>query len=355
MHPSSFIQNHLNSILGALIMLCFLLGIISTSSIFSPVEILPFFSADKFSAEKETAIRLVLYEIRLPRLILTFLIGFVSGMIGAVLQGYFKNPLADPGVLGLSSGAVLGAVIAFYFSATGFAILGISDHFIEKLNLVLISIPLMALIGTAITSCILLCITCNIQSPGLVILTGIALSGLATALTALVLSLSPNPWALSEIMNWMMGSTDKASWNDVFLVLPFMIAGLLFLRPVLPALDHLTLGEETAQTLGTNLIKTQFLIIIGSALAIGASVATTGQIGFIGLVSPHLIRPVMGYQPSKIVLPSALTGAFLLLLSDIIIHLFQTGRPSLPLGVVTALIGTPFFFFLIYKLKRKLR
>ena len=335
----NFIQRHLT------ILFCLALIPIVFFSLFSGYSFS--FFADFF--QQDNTLRLLILEIRLPRILLTMAIGFTLGFSGALLQGYFRNPLADPSVLGFSSSGVLGAVYAFYFLGNG---LHFDLPFLSFLSFSALQIPFMALLATALSAVFLFVLTARIRTPGLLILAGIALSGLTTAFSALLLAHAPNPWALSEIINWMMGSTDKASWQDVILVFPFMGVGILFLRSVLPALDSLSLGEETAQSLGVSLKHSQILLIIGMALAIGGSVATTGQIGFIGLIAPHIVRPIIRYQPSELVWPSALCGTVLLLTADLIVHIMPGGRPVLPIGIVTALMGTPFFFLLIFKLRK---
>ena len=182
-------------------------------------------------------------------------------------------------------------------------------------------------------------------------LAGAAVSSLTAAGIALALNFAPNPYAAYEIMNWLLGSLADKSWAQVWLVLPFIAAGLALLASTGGALDALTLGETSAQSLGVSLGRLRMMAILGTALAVGAATSVTGAIGFIGLVAPHLVRPFVGHLPSRILLPAALGGALLLLLADSAARLIHLG-PELKLGVFTALVGTPFFFWLVVRLKK---
>jgi iron complex transport system permease protein len=183
------------------------------------------------------------------------------------------------------------------------------------------------------------------------VLAGAAVSSVTAAGIALALNFAPNPYAAYEIMNWLLGSLADKSWSQVWLVLPFAALGCLMLGATGKALNALSLGEAQARSLGVDLGRLNLLVILGTALAVGAITSVTGAIGFIGLVAPHLMRPFAGYQPSRVLLPAALTGAVLLLAADIVARLVHTG-PELKLGVLTSLLGTPFFFWLVVRLKR---
>ena len=260
--------------------------------------------------------------------------GATLGLSGAVLQGLTRNPLAEPGLLGVSTGAALGAVIAIYFGVTAFS---------------LVAGPLFGLLG-AFAACTL---TFALGRGGTIalILAGAAVSSLTAAGIALALNFAPNPYAAYEIMNWLLGSLADKSWTQVWLMLPFVIIGCALLATTGRALDALSLGEAQAQSLGINLGRLRFTIIAGVALAVGAATSVTGAIGFIGLVAPHLARPFVGHQPSRILLPAALGGALLLLAADIAVREIHLG-PEIKLGVFTSLIGTPFFFWLVLRLPR---
>jgi iron complex transport system permease protein len=279
--------------------------------------------------------RLIVTDLRLPRSVLALLVGASLGLSGAVLQGLTRNPLAEPGLLGVSTGAALGAVLAIYFGVT--LIAGVGG-------------PLLGLVG-ALAACAL---TFGLGQGGgtiTLVLAGAAVSSLTAAGIALALNFAPNPYAAYEIMNWLLGSLADKSWNQVWLILPFVLVGCALLATTGRALDALSLGETQAESLGINLTRLRIAAIAGTALAVGAATSVTGAIGFIGLVAPHLARPFVGHQPSRILLPATLGGALLLLIADIAARLIHVG-PELKLGVFTSLVGTPFFFWLVWKLKR---
>jgi iron complex transport system permease protein len=277
----------------------------------------------------------IVTQLRLPRAILALEVGGALGMSGAVLQGVTRNPLAEPGLLGVSAGAALGAVIAVYF---GFAV-----H-------LMIAVPLLGLLGALLASALTFALGRGGGTITLV-LAGAAVSALAAAGIALALNLAPNPYAAFEIMTWLMGSLADRSWTQVFLVTPFILIGCAMLLFTARGVDALALGEAQAESLGVDLGRLYFLAVFGTALAIGASTAVTGVVGFIGLVAPHLVRPLLGYQPSRILVPAALCGALLLLLADVATRLINVGT-ELKLGVLTSMIGTPFFFWLVVRLRK---
>jgi iron complex transport system permease protein len=277
----------------------------------------------------------IITQLRLPRAILALEIGAALGLSGAVLQGVTRNPLAEPGLLGVSAGAALGAVIAVYF--------GFATHFP-------MAAPLLGLLGALLASVL----TFALGSGGgtiTLVLAGAAVSALAAAGIALALNLAPNPYAAYEIMTWLMGSLADRSWLHVFLVTPFILLGCVMLLVTARGIDALALGEAQAQSLGINLRRLYVLAVFGTAMAIGASTAVTGVVGFIGLVAPHIVRPLMGHQPSRILLPAALSGALLLLFADVATRLIHVGA-EMKLGVLTSLIGTPFFFWLVVRLRK---
>lgn len=277
---------------------------------------------------------LIVQEIRLPRTVLALIVGAVLGLSGAVLQGFTRNPLAEPALLGVSSGAALGAVIAIYF---GLAALSP------------VTGPLMGMAG-ALLACGL---TFALGRNGTValVLAGAAVSSLTAAGIALALNFAPNPYAAYEIMSWLLGSLADKSWSQVLLVLPFAVIGGLLLALTGRALDALSLGEAQAQSLGVRLTRLAATVVAGTALSVGAVTSVVGAIGFIGLVAPHLVRPLVNYEPRRVLLPAALTGALLLLCSDIAARLVHT-NPELRLGVFTSLLGTPFFFWLVVRIRK---
>ncbi|MDZ4739567.1 MAG: iron ABC transporter permease [Alphaproteobacteria bacterium] len=289
--------------------------------------------------DQGTTTGIIMREIRLPRMLLGLLAGAALGMSGAALQGLLRNPLAEPGVMGIASFASLGAVIAIYF--------GISTSFS-------LALPILAMSGALIAAALLSLFASRENSVLTLILAGVALANLAAALMALALNLAPNPYALSEIVFWLLGSLKDRSLDDVFLSAPFVALGLALLASSGRALDALTLGEDAAKSLGIEVASISRRVTLGVALAVGASVAVTGAIAFVGLIVPHLCRPFFGHVPSKLLWPSALGGALLVSVADVAVRLVPSG-PELMLGVFTSLIGVPFFLWLIFKLRREMQ
>jgi len=290
-----------------------------------------------FGSDNEAA-RIVMQDIRLPRAILAVMIGATLGLSGAVLQGYLRNPLADPGILGVSASASLGAVIAIYT--------GLSSMF-------LLALPIMAM-ASAMGAVVLVQLLAGLHAGTLtLILSGVAITSLAGALTSLALNLSPNPFAALEILFWMLGSLADRSMTHVMLAAPFMILGWVMLGTLGKALDALTLGPDVAASMGIRLARTQWIAVLGTAMSVGAATAVAGAIGFVGLIVPHLLRPLVQGKPGRLLLPSALGGAALLLAADIAVRVIAPGR-DLKLGVLTAIIGAPFFLWLVVKHRRSI-
>jgi iron complex transport system permease protein len=280
---------------------------------------------------------LIMTEVRLPRTALAVMEGFTLGLAGAVLQGLLRNPLADPGVVGVSAGASLFAVLAFY---TGIA------------ALFPLALPLFAIVGALL--CVLLMLGLAGRGGMLtLILAGVAVSHLAASLSQLMMNMMRDPYAATEIVFWLMGSVADRSLDHLLLAAPFMIVGWLILFSSARVLDALSLGEETAASLGVNLGRTRLTLVVGTAVCVGAGTAVTGGIAFIGLIVPHLLRPLVGHSPSRLLLVSGLGGAALLTASDILVRLIAFG-PELKLGVVTALLGAPFFLWLIVKARTEI-
>lgn len=278
----------------------------------------------------------VFRELRLPRTALGLLVGASLGLCGAALQGLLRNPLAEPGILGTSSSAALGAVIVFYFGLA------------SQQSLLL---PAGAVCGSLAALGLIYFLAGRRASLITLVLTGIAINAFAAAVTSLALNFAPSPYAALEILFWMLGSLADRELTQVVVAAAVMLPGWFLVARTATGLDALTLGEETAHTLGLKPHKTQMLALGGTALAVGASVAAAGVVGFVGLVVPHVMRGLIGHLPSRLLLPSALGGALLTLLADIVIRLLPAG-PELKLGVVTALIGAPFFLRLIAAAKR---
>ncbi|MES2968890.1 MAG: iron ABC transporter permease [Pseudomonadota bacterium] len=281
------------------------------------------------------AVVLVMREIRLPRAILGFGVGAVLGLSGAAMQGFLRNPLAEPGLIGVSSSAALGAVLALQT--------GLAAAFT-------LALPLAALTGAGLSVVLILMLAGPRGGALALILAGIAISALAGAATSLVLNLSPNPFAAMEIVYWMMGSLADRSMTHVWLAAPFMLAGCALLLTTGRSLDALTLGEDAAQSMGIRLDRLRLTLIAGTAAAVGASVAVAGAIGFVGLVVPHMLRPLVGGRPSRLLPASALGGAAMVLAADIAVRVVAPDQ-DLKLGVLTALVGAPFFLHLIWRMR----
>lgn len=281
---------------------------------------------------------LVMQEIRLPRAILGLTIGATLGLSGAALQGYLRNPLADPGVLGISASASLGAVLALY---SGLA--AISS----------VALPLGAMVGAVISVVLIQALAGSYTGTLSLILSGVAVGSFASAATMLALNLSPNPFASLEIVFWMLGSLSDRSMEHVGLAVPFMAVGWVALVASARGLDALTLGGDVAHTLGANVGRVRSLVVIGVAVAVGGATSVAGSIGFVGLVVPHILRPLVGQWPSRLLLASALGGASLVLAADVAVRMIAPGR-DIKIGVLTALIGAPFFVWLVMKTRRQM-
>ena len=276
-------------------------------------------------------------ELRLPRALLGLGIGFVLGLSGAVLQGYLRNPLADPTILGVSSSAAFGGVLSIFLglSATGPGLFG------------------FAMAGAALGISLLVLLAGRGGGPLAFILGGMVLSTLAGSLTAFLISIAPNPFAASEIVNWLMGALTDRLMDDVAKALPLMAIGSILLFATARALDVLTLGEDGARSLGVNLSRLTWFIVLGVGLSVGASVAVAGIVGFVGLIVPHVMRSLTGEQPSATLLPSALGGAILTLTADSLVRLVP-GPGEIRLGIVMAVLGAPFFLLILIRQRRQM-
>jgi len=280
------------------------------------------------------ATRIIVWEIRLPRAVAAFGVGAALGLSGAGLQGLLQNPLAGPGVLGVSAFASLGAVIAIYFG------LAAAGSF---------AVPLAAILFSAIAVALLLFASGRGAGTVTLLLVGIGLSSLAGALTSLALNLAPNPYSLSDLINWMLGSVANRSWVDVGIALPAWMLGGAAVIMAGPSLRALSLGDETAASLGVNPARARLLIIAGTSLLAGASVAVAGTIGFVGMVAPHIVRPLVKHDPQRVLLPSALVAGAMLLGADVLIRVLPFAQ-ELKLGVAAALFGAPVFIWIAARL-----
>lgn len=289
-------------------------------------------------SDKADAVALIMQEVRLPRAILGLMIGATLGLSGAALQGYLRNPLAEPGLIGISPSASLGAVLAIYTGLTAVFPL---------------ALPLAALAAAFLAVVVVQALAGMRGGTLTIILAGVAVSSFAGAMTSLALNLSPNPFAAMEIMFWMLGSLTDRSMLHVWLAGPFMVLGWVMLAALARPLDALTLGGDTAASMGVDMRRVQFLAVFGTAVSVGAATAVAGAIGFVGLVVPHLLRPLVGARPSRLLAASALGGACLVLAADILVRLIAPER-DLKLGVLTAIVGAPFFLWLVYRTRSRL-
>jgi len=278
----------------------------------------------------EAGDKLVVWSIRLPRALAAFLVGAMLGLSGAALQGLLRNPLAEPGVLGVSASASLLATFSIYYG-------------LVALNPWIL--PLAAISGALAATAVLALAAIRTHSVVTLILIGVGLSSFAGALMSLLMNLAPNPFSLSDMINWMLGSVANRSFDEISFAAPFMVAGTLILWASRRGLSALTLGEEAASGIGLNLRHQRILVVLGAGLATGASVALAGAIGFVGIVAPHIIRPFVGHDPARSLIPSALLAGLILVLADIGVRLMPTTN-ELKLGVVAALIGAPAFIWI---------
>lgn len=279
---------------------------------------------------------LIIAELRLPRTLLAVVIGAALGLSGAAMQGYLRNPLADPGLFGISSSAALGATLSLYF---GF-------------NASVYLLPTFALIG-AVASMFTLALLAG-RSGSLITfaLAGMMLSTITVSLTALTISLSPSPFVATQIINWLMGALTDRSWDDVRIALPVAIIGAALIVSAGRSLDALTLGEQAARSMGVDQRRLQWTIVFGVGLCVGACVAAAGIISFVGLMIPHIVRPLVGSKPSATLLPSALGGALLVLVADSLVRIAPTVS-ELRLGIAMSMLGGPFFLAMLLRMRKE--
>ena len=274
--------------------------------------------------------RIVIWEIRLPRALAAYVVGAALGASGAALQGLLRNPLAEPGVLGVTATASLSATFALYYG------LAASSPYL---------LPVYAIAGALVATALLAAAAMRIKSVVTLILLGVGLSSFSAAAMSLLLNLAPNPFSLADMINWLLGSVANRSFEDLKVVMPFVVSGMAILFFSRRGLSALTLGEEAASGIGLHLSRQRIAVVLGAGLATGASVALAGAIGFVGIVAPHLIRPFVGYDPSRSLLPSAMLAGLILVIADIGVRLLPTAT-ELKLGVVAAIIGAPAFIWI---------
>lgn len=291
-----------------------------------------------FLAPPKDAHRIIVLDIRLPRAILAVAIGAILAVSGAALQGLLRNPLAAPSLFGAPQSAALAAVATISLGLNGALSWGL---------------PVAAILGAFVSVFLLLAIAGRNAGLLLLILAGLAVSSLAGAGTVLAMNLAPNPFAALEIAFWLLGSLEDRSMRHVLLALPFIGFAMVLLFSQRGAFRALSLGEDAAESLGVDVARLRILVILGVALGVGASVAVAGAISFIGLVAPHLMRPLVRHDPARLLLPSALCGAALLLAADIAVRIIPSSS-DIKVGVLTSLIGVPFFLYLIVHQRRSL-
>lgn len=279
----------------------------------------------------------ILAELRLPRSALALVIGAGLGAAGAAMQGYLRNPLADPGLFGIAPMAALGAVASFWFGYSASAWL----------------LPLFALIGAGAGMALLALIAGRTGGIALFTLAGLMIASLAGTLTSLAISMAPNAFAMSEIVTWLMGALTDRSWREVWIAVPLTLAGIASLLMTGKGLDALTLGDAAARSLGMRPGILQAWLIAGVGLTVGSGVAVAGIVGFVGLIVPHLVRPFTDRRPSQLILPSALAGALLVLVADSVVRILPLVT-ELRLGIALSLIGAPFFLWLLLRMRRGL-
>ena len=288
------------------------------------------------AGQGDERVQAIVWELRLPRAVAAFAVGAALGLAGAALQGLLQNPLAEPGVLGVSAFSALGAVVAIFF---GFAAV---NSF---------AVPVAAILGAGLATLLLVFAAMRGAGSVTLLLIGIGLSSFAGALMSLALNMAPNPYSLADLVNWMMGSVANRSWADILLGAPGWVIGAALVFLAGPGLRALSFGDETARSLGADPARIRLLVIGGTSLLAGASVATAGTIGFVGIVAPHVIRPFVRHDPQRLLIPSALLAGIILMAADIAIRVLPF-QQELKLGVAAALVGGPVFIWIAARLGR---
>lgn len=280
---------------------------------------------------------LIVGEIRLPRTLLALCVGAALGLSGAALQGLLRNPLADPSLVGASQGAALGAATVFYFGL--FAGLGS------------LATAMAGLVG-AVSALLLMLGLAGAGRPSLVILAGLAISTIAGAILAVVLNFAPNPYAMQELVFWLLGSVSNRGMDSLYILLPAFVIGSALIWNQRHLLAGLSLGDQVAESMGLSVTRGSRLTVLGAAFLVGSSVSVAGNIGFVGLLVPHIVRPWVGHRPDKLLVPAMLLGAILVCSADIVVRLLPAGQ-ELKLGVLTSLLGAPLFVWLVLKERKQ--
>ena len=318
-------MKHVTPVLLACIAVALLLSISLGSVPLPPERVLRALAFNSTAGDQ-----LVVWQIRLPRALAAAVVGAALGMSGAALQGLLRNPLAEPGILGVSATAALFATFVIYFG------LATAGPWI---------LPLAAVAGALMATLIVAIAAIRTRSVVTLILIGVGLSSFSGAIMALLMNLAPNPFSLSDLVNWTLGTVDNRSFVDLAFSVPLMGLGAAILLLSRRGLSALALGDEAAEGLGLDLRHQRLAVIVGAGLATGAAVALAGAIGFVGIVAPHVLRPFLRYDPARLLVPSALLGALILMLADIGVRVMPTDT-ELKLGVVAALLGAPVFVWI---------
>jgi iron complex transport system permease protein len=324
--------SRLTLILAGLIAVASVMGILLGETVFDMAQMI------QALVEPGSGPAEVLWQVRAPRVATALMVGAALGLSGAVMQGLLRNPLADPGVLGVSASAALAAAAAIVLGAA--AVPG--------------AVEIAALVGAGLAGSLLILFSARVRSPEALILFGVAVSSFAGAATALIFNLSPSPIATAEVMGWLLGSVQNRSWIDVAWVTPAVLVAGALAALAAPGLRMLSLGEETAGTSGLPMARLRLLALLATALATGAAVAVAGVIGFVGLAAPHLVRSAVRGDPGRLLLPSGLAGGLMLVVADLLARMTPTDQ-ELKLGVFTALVGAPLFALIAWRAAREWR
>jgi len=281
----------------------------------------------------------IVWDGRMPRVLVAFLVGFSLGVAGTITQGIFKNPMASPGVIGIDSGAALGAVIAIYLGFSAISVL---------------ALPLCAIVFSLITLiCVYLIATSNGHtSVSTLLLAGIALNLIFGALTSFVISLSTREFDVGRvIITWLMGDLNNRSWEHVQIVFPTTALALLGTTFFIKDLNILMIDEETAANLGVNTKLSRNALLLFSSIQTGGAIAVSGTIGFVGLIAPHIMRSIVGPDNKKLIFFAGLLGAVFIIYADLFVRLIV--KVDLKIGILTSLMGGPFFLYLLVKYRKR--
>lgn len=327
-------------ILLIITVILFLIGILSLSlgSInLNPIKVLKILFTD---TEQSESLKIIINDIRLPRIILSFLVGAGLAMAGVIFQGVIRNPMVDPYIVGISAGAGTGITLAIVLN------LQISFLFINTR-------PLMAFIGALLTVYVVynLAKTKNKVPVVTFLLSGVAVGFVLNAVVSFLMVIGTKD--ISKIIYWLLGSLSTSSWTDIKIMLPYFIIGNIIIIFFLKDLNLILLGESHAQHLGVNVEKAKKFLIVGASLITASVVSVSGSIGFIGLIVPHIARMLVGPDHKKLYPAAALLGGIFLIISDDFARILLSPM-EIPVGIITALTGGPYFIYLLRKTKKEI-